>query len=134
MQKVFAGVLFTFGFVFLLVAASAMSTKNPSEDDRDTMFGGLMLGVPAMAGGTAIVLNMRRKKKELAATQSQQLETTFLELLQNTNGRISVVEFAVASKLSLADSKQYLDRKVSQLNGDFDVSEDGKISYRFDFR
>ena len=45
-----------------------------------------------------------------------------------------MAEFALASKLSLADSKQYLDRKVSQLNGDFDVSEDGKISYRFDFR
>lgn len=134
MQKVFAGVLFTFGFVFLLITASVMVTQDPSEDDRDTALGGLMLGVPAMAGGTAIVLNMRRKKKELAATQSQQLETTFVELLYNTNGRISVVEFAVASKLSLADSKQYLDRKVSQLNGDFDVSEDGKISYRFDFR
>jgi hypothetical protein len=134
MQKVFAGVLFTLGFVFLLVTASAVLTKNPTDDDRDTALGGLMLGVPALAGGTAIVLNMRRKKKALAATELQQLETTFLELLQNTNGRISVVEFAVASKLSLADSKQYLDRKVSQLNGNFDVSEDGKITYRFDFR
>ena len=78
MQKIFAGVLFTFGFVFLLITASVMLTKNPSEDDRDAALGGLMLGIPAMAGGTAIVLNMRRKKKELAATQSQQLETTFL--------------------------------------------------------
>jgi hypothetical protein len=134
MQKVFAGVLFTLGFVFLLITASVMLTKNPSEKDRSAALGGLMLGIPATAGGTAILLNMRRKRKALAATELQQLETTFLELLQNTNGRISVVEFAVASKLSLADSKQYLDRKVSQLNGDFDVSEDGKISYRFDFR
>jgi hypothetical protein len=133
MQKVFAGVLFTLGFVFLLVAASAMLTKNPSEDDRDTALGGLMLGVPAMAGGTAIVLNLRRKQKVLAATQSRQLETTFLELIHSTNGRVSVIEFAIASKLSLEESKQYLDRKVSQLNGDFDVSEDGKVSYRFDY-
>ncbi len=134
MQKVFAGVLFTLGFVFLLVAASAMLTKNPSEDDRDTALGGLMLGVPAMAGGTAIVLNQRRKQKALAAAHDRQLEITFIELLQNTNGRISVMEFAIASKLSLEESKQYLDRKVSQLNGDFDVSEDGKISYQFDYR
>ncbi len=134
MQKLFAGILFSIGFVFLMVTASVMLSKDPSEEDRSAALGGLILGVPAIAGGTAIMLGSRDKKKALAAERARQLESTFLELLQNDNGRISVVEFAVASKLSLAESKQYLDRKVSQLSGDFDVSEDGKISYRFDYR
>jgi hypothetical protein len=134
MQKVFAGVLFTTGFIFLMVTASVMITKDPKEEDRSAALGGLMLGIPATAGGAAIVLNMRRKQKALATNQLQQLEMTFVELLHNTNGQISVVEFAVVSKLSIADSKQFLDCKASQLNGDFDVSDDGKISYQFDFR
>ncbi len=117
-----------------MVTASVMWTKNPSEKDRSAALGGLMFGIPAVAGGTVILMGSRGKKKELAAARERQLETTFLELLTNDNGRISVVEFALASQLSIDESKQYLDRKVNQLNGDFDVSDDGKISYRFDYR
>ncbi|MCG9889576.1 MAG: hypothetical protein MH252_00695 [Thermosynechococcaceae cyanobacterium MS004] len=133
MQKLFAGILFSISFVFLLVTASVMLTKNPSEKEKSAAFGGLILGVPALAGGTAIMLGVRKNRKQSQSDLERQLEAIFLEVIQNNGGRVSVIDFSIASKLSLAESKQYLDNKASELNGDFHVNDEGKISYLFDF-
>jgi len=131
MQKLFAGILFSIGFIFLTVTVASISTKNPTEKDRSAALGGIILGVPAMAGGTWIVWGLRKKQKQLEKERYSQIETTFLELLQANNGNITAINFAIATKLSLEESKQYLDQKAIQLNANFNVSEDGGVSYQF---
>jgi len=54
-RKVFAGILFSIGFIFLAVTVSVMATKNPTKDDRDAALGELIIGLPAAAAGGWIV-------------------------------------------------------------------------------
>ncbi|BBC22547.1 hypothetical protein [Pseudanabaena sp. ABRG5-3] len=131
MQKLFAGILFSIGFIFLTVTVASISTKNPTEKDRSAALGGIILGVPAIASGAWIVWGLRKKQEQLEKERYSQIETTFLELLQANNGNITAINFAIATKLSLEESKQYLDQKAIQLNANFNVSEDGGISYQF---
>ncbi|WP_271254975.1 hypothetical protein [Pseudanabaena sp. Chao 1811] len=131
MQKLFAGILFSIGFIFLTVTVASISTKNPTEKDRSAALGGIILGVPAIAGGAWIVWGLRKKQEQLEKERYSQIETTFLELLQANNGNITAINFAIATKLSLEESKQYLDQKAIQLNANFNVSEDGGVSYQF---
>jgi len=131
MQKLFAGILFSIGFIFLTVTVSSITMKNPTEKDRSAALGGIILGFPAAAGGAWIVWGLKKKDEKLQETHDRQIETTFLELVQANQGEISTLDFAIATKLSLEDSKQYLDQKAKQLNAEFNVSEDGAISYQF---
>jgi hypothetical protein len=131
MQKLFAGLLFSISFIFLTVTVSSITMKNPTEKDRSAALGGIILGVPAAAGGAWIVWGLKKKDKKSQKTRDSQIETIFLELLQANQGEISTLNFAIATKLSLEESKQYLDQKAKQLNADFNVSEDGAISYQF---
>ncbi len=117
--------------IFLTVTVSSITMKNPTEKDRSAALGGIILGVPAAAGGAWIVWGLKKKDKKLQKTRDSQIESTFLELLQANQGDISTLNFAIATKLSLEESKQYLDQKAKQLNAEFNVSEDGAISYQF---
>ena len=131
MQKLFAGLLFSIGFIFLSVTVSSIIMKNPTEKDRSAALGGIIIGVPAMACGAWIVWRLSKKKEVLQKERDRQIETTFLELVQANQGEVSTINFAIVTKLSLEESKQYLDKKAKQLNADFNVSEDGAISYQF---
>jgi len=131
MKKVFAGILLSVGFIFLAVTVSVMFTKNPSQEDKDAALGGLIIGVPATAGGAWIIWGLRKKREELESDRQRQLETAFLTILQDHNGRITTTKFAIATKLSLEESKHYLDQKAAKMDASFDVSEEGAISYHF---
>ena len=131
MQKIFAGILFSIGFIFLTVTVSSLAIKNPTPKDRSAAAGGIMLGVPALAAGTWIVWKEKKKHDDLAEVRQRQLEFNFLTTLQANNGSITPISFAIANQLSLEESKQYLDKKATELNADFEVTEDGGVSYKF---
>ena len=131
MQKIFAGLLFSIGFIFLTVTVSSLAIKNPTPKDRSAAAGGIMLGVPALAAGTWIVWKEKKKQDDLLEVRQRQLEFNFLTTLQANNGSITPISFAIANQLSLEESKQYLDKKATQLNADFEVTEDGGVSYKF---
>ncbi len=131
MRKVFAGILFSIGFIFLAVTVSVMFTKNPTKDDRDAALGGLIIGLPAAAAGSWIVFGLRKNTKDEGIDRQQKIERTFLELVDTNNGKVSALKFAIASKLSLEESKHFLDRKAVMLNATFEVTEEGGINYQF---
>jgi hypothetical protein len=131
MQKIFAGLLFSIGFIFLTVTVSSLAIKNPTPKDRSAAAGGIMLGVPALAAGTWIAWKEKKKQDDLLEVRQRQLEFNFLTTLQANDGSITPISFAIANQLSLEESKLYLDKKATQLNADFEVTEDGGVSYKF---
>ncbi|WP_434685113.1 hypothetical protein [Pseudanabaena minima] len=131
MQKIFAGFLFSIGFIFLTVTVSSLAIKNPTPKDRSAAAGGIMIGVPAIAAGTWLVWKEKKKQDDLLEVRQRQLEFNFLTTLQANNGSITPISFAIANQLSLEESKQYLDKKATELNADFEVTEDGGVSYKF---
>ncbi|AFY75231.1 hypothetical protein Syn7502_03378 [Synechococcus sp. PCC 7502] len=131
MPKVFAGILFSLGFIFLAVTVSVAFTKNPTAEDKSAALGGLIIGVPATAGGAWIVWGLRKKNQYSQSDRLEQLERTFLELVDSNDGKVTALKFAIATKLSLEEAKIYLDQKAVMLNATFEVSEEGGINYRF---
>jgi hypothetical protein len=130
-KKIFLGVLFTFGFIFLLVTAANALKSNPTKEEKSAALGGLLLGVPPTALGIWMILDARRHSKAIQQNNQLQVESIFLQLLQANKGRITMIDFAIASKLPLAEAKQYLDQKARELNANFEVTEDGGVNYRF---
>lgn len=131
LQKTSVGVLFTLGFIFLMVTATSVLKPVQTEKDRSAALGGLLFGVPSTSAGIWIILDARRKATLKQKHGLLELESTFLQMLKANGGRIATIDFALEVKIPLAEAKQYLDRKARELNADFDVSEDGGVKYRF---
>lgn len=131
MQNIFAGIFFSIGFIFLTVTVSSLATKDPTPKDRSAAMGGIIIGVPAIAAGTWLVLKQRKKHDDLEEVRQRQIEFNFLTTLQANDGSITAISFAIANQLTLDEAKQYLDAKAAQLNADFSVTEDGGVSYKF---
>jgi uncharacterized membrane protein YeaQ/YmgE (transglycosylase-associated protein family) len=132
MKKILIGISFTIGFLFLGVSASLFTQKNLSDDDRDGALGCLIIGVPPTVLGGWLLWDLRRQKERSQQAMSLELEAIFLQQLQANQGNITIVSFAVASKLPLEEAKKYLEVKSTQLNSTFHINEAGGTSYHFD--
>ncbi|MCP6761691.1 MAG: hypothetical protein NHB32_23765 [Fischerella sp. CENA71] len=133
-KQLSAGVLLSFGFIFLMIATVEILTYNqkptPQEQQeaRDTMMGGLVFGLPAVAYGGWLVWNLRKQNQKLL---SDRLQSTFYRLLEENSGTISVLSFAKESQISGEEAKHYLDAKAKEFNATFDVNPQGGVYYHF---
>lgn len=66
-----------------------------------------------------------------AKLQQQALRERFFHVLQATQGRVSVLDFAAAARLEPALARQHLDMWAREFSATFDVSEEGNIYYIF---
>lgn len=63
--------------------------------------------------------------------QQRHLSATFHQLLQDNQGRVTVLDFASKSNLTSLQAKQYLDQQAQEYIADFEVTEEGEIVYYF---
>ena len=157
-EKLAAGWLFTLGFMFLTLSVSASIDKKsivkpistgyseavaqdfPNEPAiyflDNTARNGIIFGVPTMMLGAWLSLGLyRQSKNEKKAQQKQlsdRLQSNFYQMLQENNGRVTVLGLAMNCQLPAADAQEYLDMKAKEFNADFQVSEKGAVSYHFD--
>jgi hypothetical protein len=68
----------------------------------------------------------------LTQQKNQHLRSQFYQILQTNNGRITLLGFAMQSQLPAAEAKEYLDQKAKEFNANFQVNEEGGVSYHFD--
>jgi hypothetical protein len=134
-KKISAGFLLSFGFIFLLLGASILTEKNPTEEDKSAFWGCLALGLPFAAGGGAIVWGLHRESQQKFRIQAQEeearLREIFFELLDRGNGKVTVLRLAMAAKISGDAARHYLDNKAKEFDTTFDVGEQGEITYCF---
>ena len=101
----------------------------------NTALNGLIFGVPTSVLGVWLALGAyresRQEKKAIKAQAKDQLQSTFYQMIQENNGRITLVSFAMQSQLPPATARQYLDEQAKLFNANFKVSEEGGISYDF---
>jgi hypothetical protein len=154
-EKLAAGWLVTLGFMFLAISASeivdrsAQSIKiypvedeqiftapNAHKDSNDTILGGIIFGGPTIILGTWLSLELylqsRRDKKLIAQQKNDYLQSQFYQILQQNHGKVTLLNFAMQSQLPPAAAKQYLDQKAKEFNANFQVNEEGGVSYHFD--
>jgi len=149
--KIAAGWLLTLGFMFLTISVSEIirqtdqSKEKPTEGtvwinphvyDTDSFIGGIVFGIPSTLLGGWLALDLyRQSKREQQALQQQKnqlLQSNFYQMLQEHQGKITVLGFAMQSHLSAADARNYLDKKAKEFNANFQVNEEGAVSYHFD--
>lgn len=133
LTKVTAGFLLSFGFMCLMMSASALSQLPQDQNSlehqaSDKLFAGIALGVPLAAGGGYMLWGLRRRQQKLL---SDRLDATFYQILKVGNGKITVLRLAMETKLSGEQAKFYLDQKAREFNASFEPTDKGDISYLF---
>lgn len=135
-QKFLAGFCLLIGVPIVLLGTVEALNPSTVPDEREGAIAAVALfGLPPTALGTWLVWNLRHQHQQ-KLTQKQQeieqlLEKWFLWLLQETEGRITVVQFASEAEIPIAEAQSFLDEKARQLNASFDTTDDGAIVYDF---
>ncbi|BAZ13191.1 hypothetical protein NIES4071_50300 [Calothrix sp. NIES-4071] len=154
--------LLTLGFMFLSISSAALLEKkateqlvpppindnisepaNPSSGGfvdnsaaNSTAVAGIVFGVPSTVLGGWLALSLyRRNKQEKKALQqqtSERLQSIFYRMVQENQGRVTLLGFAMQSQLPPANAKDYLDNRAREFNANFKISEEGSVSYHFD--
>ncbi|MBW4614180.1 MAG: hypothetical protein KME21_13075 [Desmonostoc vinosum HA7617-LM4] len=157
-EKLAAGWLLTLGFMFLTLSVSTVLEKMTVQKSvtipvswdgsvefsavkdtpifDETAAGFLMFGVPSTILGGWLTLGLyrqsRQEKKLIQQQLSDRIQSTFYQMLLENDGRITVLNFAIQSQLPAATARQYLDDKAKEFHANFQVNEEGAVSYHFD--
>ena len=74
---------------------------------------------------------LRDLRRDRTLAHSQKLQSLFYKAIKANDGRISAMQFAMLSQVSLDEAKAFLDAWSGVLNADFDVDESGTVVYCF---
>jgi large subunit ribosomal protein L7/L12 len=128
LQKISADVFLTIGLLLLMVPVVVLTRKDATPEDKMDALGGFVLGIPATVWGGWLAWSLYQQRQNEGKNR---LHSTFYRLLQEGNGKITVIRFALEAQLSAAVAQQYLDEKAKEFDADFGVSEEGSIFYYF---
>jgi len=125
-------VLITIGSLFFLMAAIVMFTPNRTiEKTTRAALGWITLGLPFVGIGSWRTWQVSKQEQR---EKHNRLQSAFYRLLQESNGQITVLEFAMATELPAQEAKQYLDEKAKEFDAYFLVTEGNGICYQFETR
>lgn len=132
LKKFTGGFFLLIGIAIMILGTVDLSSSNKTQDDKDGALAAMVLfGVPAIAFGGWLFKGLSQENQQKLKQLSQHKEQVFLQLLEQNNKPITVTSFALAAKISIAESQQYLDEQALKLNADFDTTEEGGIIYKF---
>lgn len=128
--KITAGILLGIGLPIVLLAGSEiLDPKRLPSEKSDAMAALLVLGLPTATLGGWLVRSGHRQQQ---LAEQDRLRTTFFRLLQEGNGHLTVLRFAMSTGLEGEAAKAYLSDRAREFNASFNISEEGKLSYYFD--
>lgn len=129
-KKIAAVMLLTIGLPFSIV--TIVDIFNPKASDKqkeESLIVLVFIGAPCTISGGFLLWRLRQQnQKEI----SDRLQDIFFQLIKENQGNITVLRFAMETKLSGEAAKKYLDGQVKEFNGTLEVSDRGDISYQFD--
>lgn len=114
-----ASFLLTLG-IFLLTYAASKAEYTPDQAQKL-----LLRGVPVTGAGALLLWGLYKKDYK------QRINSVFYQLLNQNQGRITLIQFAFEAQLTAGVAKQYLDEKALDFSATFNTSEDGQIYYCF---
>ncbi len=135
-KKFLAGCLLLFGIPFSVVMiCEIINPKTADLDKKNSVSALTILTIPStvMGGWLSLSLVQQKKREQTLLIESEQkrIEFVFLELIENNSGKITVLQLARNAQISTQSAKEYLDEKAKELGANFEVNEDGNVSYRF---
>lgn len=137
LKYTFGSILFSFGLLFLMVFVSLIIDPQEEDDNSPGAYiaaSVIVSGPPLIGGGLLLWSAFRQgaQAKKIQQSKSQaELRDLFFDLLQENQGEISVLKFAMASNLSGEAARDYLNDRAQEFGADFNVSDRGDITYVF---
>lgn len=139
LKKWAAGLLLSFGFLCLTVTVSKLVdgdiAPNQKAEVTDTAMTGIVLAIPALLVAGWLLWSLyqegQEKTTERNPEENERLQALFFQMLQERNGQITVLHFAMESQLSGKEAQKFLDEKAKEFNANFEVSDRGDVIYRF---
>jgi nitrogen fixation-related uncharacterized protein len=135
LTKLSASSMLFLSFLFFMVSVSALpnlqdksSTDMEIREARENAFLGITLSLPFLVGGGCLLWGAKQQNQKQL---SDRLQSTFYHLVEEKQGRISVLLFAKEANITGIEAKQYLDLKAKEFNALFDLSNEGGIYYYF---
>ena len=127
--KIMAGVLLGIGLPVTVFTVSALN--NPEATDTRKIWLTLYaLGLTPIAISQHLISEEQRRSRK-QQEEHNRLQSTFFKLLKQGDGRITALGFAMETGLTGAMAKAYLDERAEEFTANFDVDEEGNMSYRF---
>ncbi len=135
-KKLLALFFLGFGIPFSILMILEMINPKTTPKDKEGFVAALIIfTIPSTAMGGwlswSLIKHHKREQELLLESEQKRIELVFLELLENNSGKITVLLLAKNAQISTQFAKQYLDEKAKELSADFEVNEDGNVSYRF---
>jgi hypothetical protein len=129
-KRTMAGILLTWGFICAVrVVDVALDSRIDPVERRGIIVACLMLGTPALWGGNRL---WRQVDRQQAQQQRDRTRILFFQLLQQGQGYIAVLPFAMQTGLSAQEAQAFLDARARDFQADYQVSDTGQIFYYFD--
>lgn len=88
----------------------------------------LLFGLIAFLAG-ALIIWFQKKKKQNFETAS--LNALFYDYLKSHDGKITVVQLAVAANIDGIKAKEYLEKKALEFSVTPEIDENGTVIYHF---
>lgn len=134
-QKIAAGIFLTIGVSFSLVCLIPFFNPEASAEDKEAGFAAFaVIGLPPTIAGGVLIWNLRRQHRQNLQKLLLEQERLFIELINQQEGKITVIEFATAAQISLEEAKMYLEQKSKELNANFEATDSGAMVYLFPIR
>lgn len=132
LKKVTAGFFLIIGLGIMILGTVDLVSSNKTQEDKDGALAAMVIfGVPATVFGGWLFRGLNQEHQRKLKQLSSHKEQVFLQLLEQENKPITVTSFALAAKISIEESQQYLDEQALKLNANFDTTEEGGIIYKF---
>ncbi|MEM6502366.1 MAG: hypothetical protein AAF685_11065 [Cyanobacteria bacterium P01_C01_bin.89] len=133
-KQIAAGVLVTWGLVFT-IAGVTVPFDSTEDDPVSTFAGCMMLGLPPLVWGFFIYRGLSKEQKKARinteTTTINQVQETFFRLLESNNGELTLMRFAMETRLPAEEAREFLDEAAGQFNASFRVGDRGEIYYQF---
>lgn len=124
--------LLTLGLSSILLSLRRLAEPSLSPAERqEVLAASLLFGVAPTVGANVLWRQMRNRQRR---DRQQHLHTLFFETLQQGQGMITVLDFAMRSHLSGQEATAYLNDRAQEFNATFEVDAAGGILYCFPLR
>ncbi|WP_008312451.1 ribosomal protein L7/L12 [Leptolyngbya sp. PCC 6406] len=128
-QQIAAGLLLLVGFLCLGRVLETTLDSNPNRvDRRETITAGIVVGVPAIAGGVGLILAAQHQRRR---QESERLQGVFFALVKAGRGKVTPLRFAMEAKLTGVQATAYLGDRAREYDATFQVDSEGGITYCF---
>jgi hypothetical protein len=134
-EQLITGTCLTIGCIFLSIPIAVSLDSQPTAKERGAAWGGAIVGIPPTIMGLYLLTDARRRKhlnyKWMEEGVDREIDLTFARLLAQYQGSVTILQLAKVANLTVDEAKMYLEFKALQLNGDFEIVDNGGIIYHF---